>query len=69
MRLLGEKQSTMCHELISGVVWQAASFPTMETKPQAKNRMKGGRVQAEDLYVIIIFFKNTVKHSQENPLN
>jgi len=65
MRLLGEKQSTMCHELISGVVWQAASFPTMETKPQAKNRMKGGWVQA-DLYVIIIFFENIVKRTLEN---
>ena len=31
--------------------------------------MKGGWVQAEDLYVVIIFFKSIVKGTLENPLN
>ena len=31
-------------------------FPTTGTKFQVKRRMKGGLVQVEDLYVIIIFF-------------
>ena len=43
-------------------------FPTTDTKFQVKRRMKGGWVQAEDLYVIIIFFlENIVKNTQENP--
>jgi len=29
--------------------------------------MKGGWVQAEDLYVITIFFKNIVKNTLERP--
>ena len=31
--------------------------------------MKGGWVQAEDLYVMIIFFENVVKNTLENPWN
>ena len=44
-------------------------FPTTETKFQVKRRMKGGWVQAEDLFVIIIFFENIVKNTLENPWN
>ena len=42
-------------------------FPTTDSKFQVKRRMKGGWVQVEDLYVIIIFFKNIVKRTLENP--
>jgi len=42
-------------------------FPTTETKFQVKRRMKGGWVQAEDLYVIIIFFESIVKNTLESP--
>ena len=31
--------------------------------------MKGGWIQAEDLYVIIIFFENIVKNTLESPWN
>ena len=31
--------------------------------------MKGGWVQAEDLYEIIIFFENIVKNTLESPWN
>ena len=31
--------------------------------------MKGGWVQAEDLYMIIIFFESIVKNTLENPIN
>ena len=42
-------------------------FPTTDTKFQVKRRMKGGWVQAEYLYGIIIFFENVVKRTLENP--
>ena len=35
-------------------------------KISSKRKMKGGWVQAEDLYVIIIFFENMVKRTLEN---
>ena len=44
-------------------------FPTTDAKVQVKRRMKGGWVQTEDLYVIIIFFESIVKNSLENTLN
>ena len=44
-------------------------FPSTDTKFQVKCRMKGGWVQAEDLYVIIIFFENIVESILENPWN
>ena len=40
---------------------------TTDTKFQVKHRMKGGWIQAEDLYVIIIFFESIVKNTLENP--
>ena len=42
-------------------------FTTTDTQFQRKRRKKGGWVQAEDLYVIIIFFENIVKNTLENP--
>ena len=52
------------------VVWQAASFfPTTVTKCQVKRRMKAGWVQAEDLFVIIVFLENIVINSLESPWN
>ena len=42
-------------------------FPTTDTKFQVKCRMKGGWVQAEDLYGVIIFFEIIVKRTLENP--
>ena len=36
-------------------------FPTTDTKVRVKRRMKGGWVQVEDQYVIIIFFGSIVK--------
>ena len=42
---------------VSFVVWQAAFFPTTETKSQVKRIMKGGWVQV-DLYIIIISYHN-----------
>ena len=47
------------------VIWQAASSSN-GNKFQVKHKMKGGCVQAEDLFKIIIFFKNIVKSSLEN---
>ena len=61
MRLLGGKNS------VSFVMSQAASFPTTDTKFKVIRRMKGGWVQAEDLYRIIIFFEHIVKRTLENP--
>ena len=61
MRLLGVEAS--CH-LSCG---KQPLFATAETKFQVKRRMKGGWVQAEDLYVIIIFFESIVKKTLENP--
>ena len=61
MRLLVGKNS------ISFVMWQAASFPSTNTQVQVKRRTKGGWVQTEDLYVIIIFCEKIVKLSLENP--
>ena len=40
-------------------------FPATETKLQVKHKMKGGWVQAEDLFKMIIFF--IVKNTLENP--
>ena len=42
-------------------------FPTEETKFQVKRRMKDGWLQAEDLYVIIIFFESIVKIPWKTP--
>ena len=42
-------------------------FSTTNTQFQGNRRMKGGWVQAEDLYVIIIFFENIVKNTLEKP--
>ena len=44
-----------------------ALFPTTDTKFQVKRRMNDGWVQAEDLYVIIIFFETIVKSTLECP--
>ena len=44
-------------------------FPTTNTKFQVKRRMKGGWVQAEDLYLIIAFFESIIKRVLENPRN
>ena len=60
MRLLGVK--TVYH-LLCG---KPPHFPTTDTKFQAKRRMKGGWVQAVDLYVIIIFFESIVNNTMEN---
>ena len=60
MRLLGLKAS---YHLSCG---KQPLFPTTDTKFQVKCRMKGGWVQAEDLYVIIIFCENIVKSTLEN---
>ena len=46
-------------------MWKATSFPTTETKFQVRHRMECGWVQAEGLYVIIIF-KNIVENPLEN---
>ena len=62
MRLLGGKNR------VSFVVWWWPLFPTTDTKFQVKRRINGGWVQAEDLYVIMIFFlENIVKNTLENP--
>ena len=58
MRLLGVK--TVYH-------LSCGKQPLFPTKFQVKRRMKCGWVQAEDLYVIIIFFENIVKRTLENP--
>ena len=42
-------------------------LPTTDTKFQVKRRMKDGWVQAEDLYMIIIFFEIIVKNTLESP--
>ena len=55
MRLLGGGVKTAYH-LSCG---KQPLFPTTDTKFQVKRRMKGGWVQAEDLYVILIFFENS----------
>ena len=64
MRLLGGGETA--YNLSCG----GSLFPTTDTKFQVTCRMKGGWVQAEDLYVIIIFFlESIVKDIMENPLN
>jgi len=60
MRLLGGK--TVYH-LSYGM---QPLYPTTEKKFEVKCRMKGGCVQAEDLYVIIIFLEIIVKNPLEN---
>ena len=42
-------------------------FPTTETKFHVKHKMESGWVQAENLYVIIIFFENIAENPLENP--
>ena len=64
MSLLGGKNS------VSLVVWRQPLFPTTDTKFQATRRMKGGWVQAEDLYMVIIYFLVKMdKNTPENPWN
>ena len=63
MRLLGGGVKTACH-LSCG---KQPLFPIEETKFQVKRRVKGGWLQAEDLYVIIIFFESIVKNTLKNP--
>ena len=53
MRLLGGKTA---YRLSCG---KQPLFPSTDTKFQVKGRMKCGWVQAEDIYVIIIFFENS----------
>ena len=64
MRLLGGGGGKTAYHLSCD---KQPLFPTTDTKFQVKRRMKGGWVQAEDLYVIIIFFENVVKFTLENP--
>ena len=62
MRLLGgKKQRIICH--VKSIIF----FQQRTQKLQVKRRMKGGWVQAEDLYGIIIVFENIVKRTLENP--
>ena len=59
MRLLGVETAFICRVVSS-------LFPKTDTKFQVKHRMKGEWVQAEDLYMIIIFFlENIVKNTLE----
>ena len=58
MRLLGVK---IAYHLSCG---KQPLFPTTETKCQVKRRMKGGWVQAENLYEDNHIFR---KHSQKYP--
>ena len=61
MSLLGETS-------VSFVLWRQPLFPTTGTKFQVARRMKGGWVQAEDLYLIITFFlENIDKNTLESP--
>ena len=54
MRLLGVK---IAYQLSYG---KQSLFPTTDTKFQVQRRMKSGWIQAEDLYVTIIFFERIV---------
>ena len=53
MRLLGGGGKTAYHLSCS----KQPLFPTTDKKYQVKRRIKGGWIQSEDLYVIIIFSK------------
>ena len=55
MRLLGVKAAYNLQPL----------FPITDTKFQVKRRMKGGCVQAEDLYMIIMFLEIIDKNTLE----
>jgi len=56
----GQKQRIICHVTSSLFSSNGCQFPV-------KCRMKGGWIQAEALYGIIIFFENIVKRTMENP--
>ena len=61
MNLLGENS-------VSFVLWRQPLFATTETKFQVARRLKGGWIQAKDLYLIIIFFlENIDKNTLESP--
>ena len=62
MRLLGGKKQRIICRVASSLFFQQRT-----KKIQVKRRIHGGWIQAEDLYVIIIFFENIVKRTLENP--